>query len=203
MKTRQVVAIILWILSALILIGSVNQQYRLSAMPAVTAFTLIGLLLFFIKGKSKEEKVKSQSVKLSTITVKHFAGLPLPEGVRCVIQRNPNGFVFISGGNTFNLSNDKITDICIKTDTEIQKQYVSSIGGAVGGAVLFGPIGAMIGGRAKQKKTTTITRYLIFTYLKDSQVAYIGFEIQNPIKVQRWINEFRQSSHASGISVTL
>lgn len=41
--------------------------------------------------------------------------------------------------------------MCIKTDKEIQQQYVSSVGGAVGGAVLFGPLGAITGGRAKKK----------------------------------------------------
>ncbi|MEH2944892.1 hypothetical protein VSQ32_19130 [Lachnospiraceae bacterium KK002] len=51
----------------------------------------------------------------------------------------------------FELEKSKITDMCIKTDKEIQQQYVSSVGGAVGGAVLFGPLGAITGGRAKKK----------------------------------------------------
>lgn len=120
-----------------------------------------------------------------------------------MIRHNPDGFVFTAGGNTFNLSDDKITDMCIKTDAEIQRQYVSSVGGAVGGAVLFGPIGAMIGGRAKEKRTTNLTHYLIITYLKDGQVAYVCFEVYEIAKIQKWINDFRQCPHAQGISVNL
>ena len=38
------------------------------------------------------------------------------------------------------------------TNEQISKQAVSSAGGAVAGAVLFGPLGAIIGGRAKGVK---------------------------------------------------
>ncbi len=51
-------------------------------------------------------------------------------------------YIFTSGTMNFELEKSKITDMCIKTDKEIQQQYVSSVGGAVGGAVLFGPLGA-------------------------------------------------------------
>lgn len=60
-------------------------------------------------------------------------------------------YIFTSGTMNFELEKSKITDMCIKTDKEIQQQYVSSVGGAVGGAVLFGPLGAITGGRAKKK----------------------------------------------------
>ena len=80
-----------------------------------------------------------------------------------------------SGGNTFNVALNKLTDVQIKTNAEIQKQYVSSVGGAVGGAVLFGPLGAMVGGRAKQKQIRTLEHYLIITYLKDGNVDYLSF----------------------------
>ena len=46
-------------------------------------------------------------------------------------------YIFTSGTMNFELEKSKITDMCIKTDKEIQQQYVS-----VGGAVLFGPLGA-------------------------------------------------------------
>lgn len=203
MKARRVIAVILWVLSALILIFSVDQQHRISAMPTIIVFVLIGLLLFFVKGKPGEEKTKVNSERLSTSLVKHFTGLPLAEGTNCKIQHNPNDFSFAASGNIFSLSNDKITDMCIKTDAEIQRQYVSSVGGAVGGAVLFGPIGAMIGGRTKEKKMTSITHYLIITYLKDGQVSYICFEINEIDKIQKWINEFQQCPHAQGVSVEL
>lgn len=153
-----------------------------------------------------KEKAKTQNDRLSTIAVKHFTGLPLAEGLGCVVHMDSDGFSFISGGSTFNLQNNRITDICIKTDVDIRKQYVSSVGGAVGGAVLFGPIGAMIGGRAKEKKITEITKYLIFTYLKEEGISYICFEISGTpdlMIANRCINVFRQRPHAQGANVTL
>ena len=53
---------------------------------------------------------------------------------------------------TFKLLKEKITDVTMTNDIEIQKNNVSSIGGAVSGAILFGALGAIIGGRAKNKK---------------------------------------------------
>ena len=76
----------------------------------------------------------------------------------------------------FELDKSKITDMCIKTDREIQQQYVSSVGGAVGGAVLFGPVGAIIGGRSKKKTVKNeVHNYLIITY-QSPDIKYIGFE---------------------------
>lgn len=82
--------------------------------------------------------------------------------------------------------------MCIKTDTEIQQQYISSVGGAVGGAVLFGPLGAMIGGRAKKKTIKNeVHRYLIITY-QSPEIKYIGFEIGfNMAFANAYINEFK------------
>lgn len=111
------------------------------------------------------------------MSVKHMDGLPWGEQAACSVYLYPDRYVFWRNKNTYTLSMDKITDVCIKTDIEIQKAYVSSVGGAVGGAVLFGTLGAMIGGRVKKKRDTTISKFLIFTYNKDGETKYISFEI--------------------------
>lgn len=209
MKARRVIAIILWVFAGFMFIGAITDKKTFQPLfIEFIVFTAIGFIVYFAgskkaRAKFKEEKTKIKNDRLSNTLVRHFTGLPLAEGTNCTIQHNPDGFVFTAGGNTFNLLNDKITDMCIKTNVEIQRQYVSSIGGAVGGAVLFGPIGAMIGGRAKEKRTTNLTHYLILTYLKDGQVAYICFEIYEVAKIQKWINDFRQCPHAQGVNVNL
>lgn len=206
MKARRVFAMVLWTFSVIsFLVGLIDTEaFQMTTIEAAM-LTAIGFILYFANSKKQREALKEQkNERLSVASARHFTGLPLAEGTDCTIRHNPDGFIFTAGGNTFNLSNDKITDMCIKTDAEIQKQYVSSVGGAVGGAVLFGPIGAMIGGRAKEKKTTNLTHYLIITYLKDGQIAYICFEIYYDIaKIQKWINDFRQCPHAQGVSVDL
>ena len=96
---------------------------------------------------------------------------------RCTIIAENDCFKFIGGGNSFELNRSKITDISVKTDVEIQKQYVSSAGGAIAGGIVFGPLGAIVGGRVKEKKTREVAYYLIFTYRSGAEISYISFEI--------------------------
>lgn len=134
-----------------------------------------------IKKASKREARKNKIINNLTskdiiIQGKHVTGLPIAEGISCTLSYLSDKIEIKQGGNTFNLDLVKVADITTTTNTEIQKHYVSSVGGAVGGAVLFGPLGAIIGGRAKEKKTTTVTHYLVITYNSDSEIKYISFE---------------------------
>lgn len=127
-----------------------------------------------------EQQKKLQGIgAVSMIIAKHMTGLPIGEGAECKLYLFNDKVVFEKDANKFNLIFNKIIDVTVKTDVEIQKQYVSSIGGAVGGAVLFGPLGAMIGGRAKEKRSSTESRYLIYTYQKNDAIDYISFEVTN------------------------
>lgn len=158
-----------------------------SAVPFIF-FGIIALILLFRKSKTKEQKAEMKQTReeqkefeSSHITLKHMTGLPIAEGADCSCGLEKETFICSGEGTTFNLNYNKITSISIKTDVEIQQQYVSSIGGAVGGAVLFGPLGAMVGGRAKKKKNVEKTYFLILTYLKEGDVDYISFEIPNEL----------------------
>ncbi|PAE20498.1 hypothetical protein CHH80_10825 [Bacillus sp. 7504-2] len=114
------------------------------------------------------------------IMAKHMAGLPLAEGAEVFIYRCPNKVIFERNQDTIELNIDKVRDILIKTDVEIQKSYSSSVGGAVGGYVLFGPLGAMVGGRRKEKESTVTEEFLIFSYItKENKQEYISFDVTN------------------------
>lgn len=123
------------------------------------------------------KKLKAQGAG-NIVTAIHLNGLPVAEGIPCSIAIYQDRIEFQAGTTHINLDRKKITDMCIKTETEIQQQYVSSMGGAVGGAVLFGPIGAIIGGRAKKKTSKSISYFLIITYTGTNNVpAFIGFDV--------------------------
>lgn len=170
-------------------------------------FIVIGVLLLIaifsiymaIKTSKIRKKVKAEQNKrigelgaYHTATLKHTKGLPVPEGTLCRLFLCHDKIVIECNGNKFNLEKSKLTDISMKTDIEIQKQYVSSIGGAVAGAVMFGALGAMIGGRAKEKKSKSINTYLIFTYKKGEGLDYIGFEITTSILLGRkFVDDFK------------
>lgn len=151
--------------------------------------------LFFKKKKNINGELDSSL----SICAKHMSGLPIAEGTFTYIYLCDDKIVFERNETTYNLPFEKINDITIKTDMEIQKAYVSSVGGAVGGAVLFGPLGAMVGGRAKEKKSTTINNYLIFAYNKEGNVDFISFDVTGVLKAQKFVQSFKKIPKESRI----
>lgn len=198
---------------ALVFVGI--AQYMQTSQPgnlAASAFCfLISILLFrsLSKKSSKPQKQQKEQSEHSGITIYasmyHVNGLPLTENAFCEILSYPDNITFRYGTTEINLARNKITDMCVKTDTEIQKQAVSSVGGAVAGAVMFGALGAMIGGRAKTKKIKTTTHYLIITYLNNQEeISYIGFDAtKNILAANKLVNEFRKLNTTSGIRIDL
>ena len=134
----------------------------------------------------KKEKNNFEGITIYT-AFHHVNGLPIPENVLCEVFSYPDRIDFKSGTTEIKLPKEKITDISIKTDTEIQQQLVSSAGGAIAGAMLFGSLGAIIGGRVKTKKVKTTTNYLIITYNLNSALNYneegTGTFILNALKI--------------------
>lgn len=182
------------------------------------SFIIIVLLLLFIVfcifmivKTSKARKIAKTNIKnsmanknaLFMVPLNHFNGLPIAEGILTQCFWCVDRIVFEANGASFNLDFAKITDIMIKTDVEIQKQYVSSVGGAVAGGVMFGPLGAMIGGRAKQKQTRQVTQYLIFTYVDNGTIKYIAFDCTNAFKAQQFVKEFQKIKPAATQSFDL
>jgi hypothetical protein len=121
----------------------------------------------------------------------HAAGLPVSEDIPCELYYCVDHIEIIGNGIEFKLDLSKIHDICIRTSTEIHKQYVSSAGGAVGGAMLFGALGALIYGRVHQKQITDTRRFLIFTYSSGGEIEYIAFNVTGDNKYAKaFVNEF-------------
>ncbi|MHA9741981.1 hypothetical protein [Robinsoniella peoriensis] len=180
-------------------------------------FVIIALLFIFIvfsisiliksskikKAAKKEMKKKKKNGLLASASGKHMAGLTVPEGLMCAIEVYADKYIFLGNNSKFDLIKSKVTNVCIKTDTEITQQYVSSVGGAVAGAVVFGPLGAIVGGRAKKKKDTKLHAYLIFTYCKNDGVDYISFDITNCSGSSKVISDFFTNVAPAQISYTL
>lgn len=178
-----------------------------SLMAGIVIF-ILGILIVILIARNSKKKKSTPTVKEHNGTItsvfQHVNGLPIAEDVACNVSSLPDKFEIVANGTTFNLDKSRITDVCMKTDVEIQQQYVSSVGGAIGGAVLFGPLGAVIGGRAKKKKTRNVTQYLIITYTKDDEIKYIGFEVgQNFWQAGKMVDEFRMNNARENHTVDL
>lgn len=142
-------------------------------------------------GRDRKEQLERM------MSAKHHSGLPLAYNAQCFIIKENDCFQVSGGGNEFILKNEKITDICVNKDVQIQKQYVSSRAGAVEGAILFGPIGAMIGGRKKKIESESKTCYLIFSYISKEEISVISFEIPagGLKRAYKWESEFKNESN--------
>ena len=137
----------------------------------------------------------------------HSSGLNLPAGVKCKVSVFPDRLLITGMSQDFSLSHSKVRNVSISTQKEVQKHYVSSAGGAVAGGILFGPIGAAIGGSAKEKNIRTYTRFLIFAYgeTESAETKYIIFKLGewNVNKAQRFVSVYKQRSKRSHTTVEL
>lgn len=154
--------------------------------------------------KMQEKQLKEQGL-LTQASLVHVNGLPIPENMPCLIHTYADRIEFHAGTTDITLNRSKITDMSVKTDVEIQKQSVSSAGGAIAGAMMFGVLGAAIGGRAKTKDVRTSSSYLIIAY-KDSNdsLKYIGFEATNAVgNAYKMVREFHELNVNSGVKLEL
>lgn len=173
---------------------------------------IIPIMIFIIAGivnASKKKKTRKAELQQSGLLIytafNHVSGLPIPENLSCEIRSYEDRIDFKAGTTNIKLPRKKITDMCIKTDTEIQNQVVSSVGGAIAGGVMFGTLGAIIGGRAKNKKVKTTTQYLVITYIgEQGGLKYIGFDIKNNLpSAAKLVKEFRELNTNSGVQIEL
>lgn len=186
-----------------------NDIAALICMPLIVLFVVLLVKSRKKKKKQKEafQEEKRRLGRLTSIAGYHVTGLPLPENTICTITNYEDRMELKAGTTEIRLQRTKITDVCMKTEEEIQKQVVSSIGGAVAGGLLFGPLGAAIGGRAKTKKLKTTHQYFIISYIGDNkELKYICFEIvdsNNTKDVYKVIEEFKERNVNSDVHIEL
>ena len=174
------------------------EQYQYISIAIFLGGLIIILAIIIgreIKRRNNARREKAGKVIEPTssvwVTFRHVNGLPIAEGAACSVYSYPDRYDFVSGTMRFSLAKSKVTDVCARTEKEIYQQYVSSAGGAVGGALLFGPLGALIGGRIKKKTDVKTRTYLIITYMTEGEVKYVGFDTTgNHSAPQKLIQEF-------------
>lgn len=151
---------------------------------------LIGTTRARIKEKNNLKQMKKEGMTYH-ISAYLTDGLPLPENTICQIYSFPDRYEIHGSGTIFNLDKDKVCDVTMKTDVDIERDYVSSAGGAISGAMKYGPLGARIDGRIREIKHKTVTTYLIITYSNDDIIEYIGFDVSaSSLQVIKIVKEF-------------
>lgn len=178
-------------------------------LPPLIIIPVMVLIVLMIRKSRKRAKANKEAIRqsgiLSYTAFHHVDGLQIPENTLCEIKSFSDRIEFKAGTTSIKLAREKITDMCIKTDTDIQNQIVSSVGGAIAGGFMFGTLGAVIGGRTKTKKVKTVTKYLIITYTNNKgEISYIGFDTKNnPSSAEKLVKEFQKLNTSSGIEIEL
>lgn len=166
---------------------------------------LIALSLYYYRRYKRNKWVNPVKEKPKTqMVAKHMDGLPVPQGAECHVVLI-NGVLHIwRGEQEYKVAWERVTDVLLRTDEEIRRAYVSDAGGAVAGGMLFGALGALIGGSPTERITKTETKYLIFAYeaVEDGETRFISFEVMNEWKAQRFVESFDKAERGMR-SVTL
>lgn len=135
-----------------------------------------------VKAQTVSDVVAEIELKQSSFLAKHISGLPLHEGIECRVIFKDDGIVIKAekgGSQQFRLAYNKIVDFQIPCKKNVQNTMVSSAGGAVAGAMLFGAPGAMVGGRARRQEIVKFEYSFIVTYKKDDDLADLYFHLDN------------------------
>ena len=147
-------------------------------------------------GETREQKDRKRRMLASS----HVSGLPIPDETGCSLIFEEDNLTIKTvevDSIQFKVSYNKIVNLQTQTNYDLQNTMVSSAGGAVAGAMLFGAPGAMIGGRAKKKKVITVEHFLVITYKKDNALENLHFQLREEvgemvvIKAEKLIEKYR------------
>ena len=109
------------------------------------------------------KKVRKELVTFGNLV----EGVPVPQNSDLSIKLTPGAVTITGSGQEFEIDVSKLTLIDLKSDVEMEKIIQQSAPGMIIGAVTFGVIGAMIGGRVKTKDKRTVNHFLLISYLSD------------------------------------
>lgn len=104
----------------------------------------------------------------------HVEGLPVPQGAPCDIVVEMDRYRFRTASGEFELMKEKILGVSAQPMGERSPNGPSALGGAVGGALLLGPIGA-IAGSAIGAAGGSHALMLAFSYESDGEQRAILF----------------------------
>lgn len=137
--------------------------------PAVITF-LVGALFWRSSNKTPKPREAKAPYAPELSGMLHVEGLPLAEKTNCHLAIVNDQLVISGGGTELTVNLSQIGAAEVKTDVEIAHYVTSSAVKGIAGGLIFGPLGLVIGSRAKSKEKRTATPYLIINYTSSDNV---------------------------------
>lgn len=206
--------VILW--SVLILFQS---THKLNEITALVFIDILPFAIYWLIKKSKKKNTKTDipqsAIKTNndiplTSVGKLIDGLPVPQNtaiitnlltekleMRALIGRNRADW------KTYELSFDKIENICLMNEQEIKQIITQSAPGIILGAATFGILGAMLGGRTKTKEKIKINTLLVIDYFSGEKKQIILDVTDNLKDSTRMVNKFKEIKPVSNSTIQL
>ncbi|WP_068505715.1 hypothetical protein [Paenibacillus kribbensis] len=118
-----------------------------------------------VNSAKEKKQIMNEENAIALSKMFHVEGLPIAEKTACTILLKQDRILVKAGGAEFNVAINQITAAEVKTDVEIANIVSSSAVKGIAGGLLFGPIGLVVGARAKNKEKKTYNYYFILNYI--------------------------------------
>lgn len=210
---KKVGAVLLFVIAGMFAIVSVvsftdnanfTTDFRIGMIVVSVLSFVLGIFVLKRKPKFRPEKKTQEHTVTPAKTSRpvfgvHLEGLSLPIGIECKILFSDHDIAIEGARTVFHLPTDKIIDMQLRHESEVQEQYVSSIGGAAAGAALFGTVGATIGGRAKKKTVVNNPQHFFYIlYQKDEQQTHVSFKVNYAVTLDGIVKKYKKNGTSQG-----
>lgn len=195
-------------LSACLYPDSDTPGWFISATLVLASAVCLWLMIRALRksaGRDSARPDRTQPRPLFSGRFIHVSGLNLPPDTPCLVRYFPQQLSIGALGQNFILKHSRVRDVSVNTITELEERYISSAGGAVAGAMVFGPLGALIGGRTKKRLSRRSARFLIFAYDgDDGSVRYIVLRFSaHDMSVRKFLRAYKKQGSRLPIDIEL
>lgn len=126
-------------------------------------------------------------------------GLPVQNGIDLMFKLKAEGATFFipSEQKTFEINISKITKVQWYDEIAMEKIITQSAPGMIIGAIAFGTIGAMIGGRVKTKDKKVTTHFVLINYDSEGekQIIIQTNDALGAMKISEYFSELKPNNN--------